>query len=316
MNGGLLSAQMTVTLTPAKDNTIYLSSQDDPLSNGAGRRIFAGRAGNGTLQRALMHFDIAGNIPAGAQIESVELTLTRVMVANEGNNRAVSLHRLEKDWGEGSSNAPMGQGGGTAPDDGDATWEHTFYDTEFWDTEGGDFVGSASASAQTALDVNKLTFASTGALVSDVQAWLDEPATNFGWIAIGDESVIQTANAFGSKDASNTGVQPQLVVQYSMSTSREQALRENFGFRLWPNPSRDLTTFDFTLNKSASVHLAIYNLLGKQVYATSAQTLPAGPQRLQWNGQNFAGKTADTGFYLYQLNIGSAAIGGRLLRMR
>jgi len=29
---------------------------------------------------------------------------------------------------------------------GDATWIHTFYDTEDWDSPGGDFVASPSAS--------------------------------------------------------------------------------------------------------------------------------------------------------------------------
>ena len=55
-----------VTLSPAKDNTIYSEGE---LSNGAGTSLFAGTTGdldNGALRRALLAFDVAGSIPAGS----------------------------------------------------------------------------------------------------------------------------------------------------------------------------------------------------------------------------------------------------------
>src|SRR5437867_1594192 len=54
-----------VMLAPSKDNTLY-QTVDGSLSNGVGRYVFAGETAVGTLRRAVMEFDIACNIPAGA----------------------------------------------------------------------------------------------------------------------------------------------------------------------------------------------------------------------------------------------------------
>ena len=36
-------------------------------------------------------------------------------------------------------------------------------------------------------------------MVADVQSWLDNPATNFGWLVLGDESDILTAKRFDTQ---------------------------------------------------------------------------------------------------------------------
>ena len=46
------------------------------------------------------------------------------------------------------------------------------------------------------------TWESTPALVTDVQSWLDSPATNFGWLLFNrNESTIRSLKAFYSRDA-------------------------------------------------------------------------------------------------------------------
>jgi len=52
-------------------------------------------------------------------------------------------------------------------------------------------------------------------MVGDVQGWLDDPGSNFGWLLKGDESVDQTAKRFVSKDSSNTPAHPRLAVTYT-----------------------------------------------------------------------------------------------------
>ncbi len=52
-------------------------------------------------------------------------------------------------------------------------------------------------------------------MLTDVQKWLDSPATNFGWIILGNESAGQTAQRFGGKDATAPETPPQLTVQYA-----------------------------------------------------------------------------------------------------
>src|SRR5713226_7796782 len=67
-------AQVQINIPSMKDNTLY---EDDlgMLSNGAGQHMFVGTTNAGFLRRALIAFDIAGNIPAGSTIQSVALTL-------------------------------------------------------------------------------------------------------------------------------------------------------------------------------------------------------------------------------------------------
>jgi hypothetical protein len=66
----------TVNLSPAKDNTIY--EESGSVSNGDGVSIFAGKNANpftSYIRRGLLQFDIASQIPTGATITSVSLTL-------------------------------------------------------------------------------------------------------------------------------------------------------------------------------------------------------------------------------------------------
>ncbi len=56
--------------------------------------------------------------------------------------------------------------------------------------------------------------AASPAMLTDVQQWLDSPATNFGWIMLGNESAGQTAKRFGGQDARSPESPPELTVEY------------------------------------------------------------------------------------------------------
>jgi len=225
----------TVTLQPIKDNTLYEPiSQDTFLdkSDGAGPTMFTGRVkdadadpGAGTraaLRRGVLAFNIAANIPAGAAINGVQLTLycDKVKLTTAFS---VSLRRLTSDWGEGTSNTGNSQQGrGEPPTTGDATWNHTFYPGQFWTNPGGDYSGTISAT-RTVGNTGFYIWGSTSGMVADVQAWLNNPSQNYGWIVIGDESRTETTKRFGTRE--NTGNsggvswKPQLVVTYTPATT-------------------------------------------------------------------------------------------------
>ncbi|MEM8997727.1 MAG: DNRLRE domain-containing protein, partial [Acidobacteriota bacterium] len=166
---------MVVEIPAARDNSLY-EDGTGALSNGAGDYIFAGRTApqnNELLRRAVLAFDVADVLPVGATIVSAELELTMSMsIVGETD---VTIHRLTSDWGEGSSDAPGQEGAGTASTSGDATWIHTFFNTDQWTTAGGDFVAMASATAPVAGN-GRYTWGSTAEMVADVQAWVDGPA--------------------------------------------------------------------------------------------------------------------------------------------
>src|SRR5438105_5696276 len=54
-------------------------------------------------------------------------------------------------------------------------------------------------------------------MVADVQLWLDNPASNFGWLVLGDESDIATAKRFDTRESASP---PVLTIQHVASTPR------------------------------------------------------------------------------------------------
>jgi hypothetical protein len=203
-----------------KDNTLYESSTG-ALSNGIGESLFAGNTATGLTRRAVLAFDVAAQIPPGSVINSASLMLTVTRTIDPATPE-VSVHALLADWGEGNSHAAGNEGGGAPATDGDATWVHTFWPAELWASQGGDFDPTASAS----LPVGGLgTYGwSSAALAADVQGWVDNPGTNFGWILIGEEIGSTTARQFASRENPNEGSRPVLVVDYTPAAGGTLAL--------------------------------------------------------------------------------------------
>ena len=186
-----------VTITPSKDATIF----NDPAGNradGQQATMYAGRSSTLAafpVKRALIAFDVASAVPAGSVVTSVKvkLFLSKTTTAN----KTFDLHRLTKDWNEGPTSGFSGNG---APAQvGDVTWAHTYWNTQFWTTLGGDFVAAPSASATVGNVYQYYTWNSTAALVADVQGWVNAPATNFGWILRGPETSGTSAKQFESR---------------------------------------------------------------------------------------------------------------------
>ena len=161
----------------------------------------------GELRRGVLAFDLAGIIPVGSTIIAVSLTMNMSMTP--AGALTVELHKLLADWGEGTSHAPMGEGDGAPATPNDATWRHRFFDSIFWTTEGGDFSATVSAS-QSVGGVGQYTW-SSAQMVADVQSWLDDPGSNFGWLVLGAETAIATAKRFDTRESASP---PMLTIQY------------------------------------------------------------------------------------------------------
>lgn len=207
-----IAGAITVTIPASRDNTLYQSATG-ATSNGVGEYFFTGRTKDGLVRRGVIAFDVAGNVPAGATITGVTLQLHVSRVANT-TLRFTTLHRLQASWGEGTSNAGQNEGQGGPSATNDATWIHRFYPATPWASPGGDF--NATASASTAVQGNGTYTWTSGGMVLDVQAWLDTPASNFGWLVRGDESVVETAKRFDSRENGQVASRPALVVDYTL----------------------------------------------------------------------------------------------------
>lgn len=199
----------TVNITADKDNTMY--SENVTFSNGSGQNFFAGRTKDGYIRRALLHFDLS-SIPSNAVVTAVTITLNNNRQAS--NSAGIALHKLNADWGEGASDAAANEGSGTAGQTGDATWTRRMLPSTNWTTAGGEFVTTASA---TVANVNAGTVAvSGGTLVADVQSFVSNSASNFGWIIRGtSEATSQTTLRFASRNTGTTTQRPVLSVTYN-----------------------------------------------------------------------------------------------------
>lgn len=207
---GLASAD-EVVLAPSRDATLF-ENPTGATSSGSGPAIFSGRTGQlaNSIRRLVIAFDVAANLPAGAQITGVELTLS--LEQTSSGPQECTLHRALATWGEGAS---VGGGGGGAPSQfGDATWIHRFFPDVFWNAPGGDFDPSPSASITVDEPDISYTWGSTPQLVADVQAWLDTPASNHGWLLRGNESVPQSAKRFASRESASAELRPTLRVAF------------------------------------------------------------------------------------------------------
>jgi hypothetical protein len=128
--------------------------------------------------------------------------------------REVALHRATADWGEGASVGAGNGGAGGFAAPGDATWTYTFHPGATWVTPGGEFEPNASASAMAGFTSALASWSGPG-LVSDVQAWLDAPAENFGWVVRHvDEVASSSAKRFGSRENVLAADRPTLEIEY------------------------------------------------------------------------------------------------------
>jgi hypothetical protein len=214
---GLTAHADTLTIRATRDTTIY--AENNRLSNGSGESIFSGNTANGFTRRALMRFDLSA-IPANATITSARLTL-QLDRSNRAGLETYRLHRLTANWGEGTSNASGSEGGGAFAAANDATWSYRFYNTASptsspaWTTPGGDFIALPSSELDISATLGPFTFTGPG-LASDVQFMVQNAASNFGWILIGNESLSATAKRFVARESASVSQRPTLVVTFTL----------------------------------------------------------------------------------------------------
>ncbi len=209
----------TITLDPIKDATLY-SNAEGFLANGSGEFNFIGRTGSrggGSPRRGLMEFDLS-SIPAGATVTGA--TLTMHVNWFRGGALNISLYPMLASWMEGTANAGGGEfgggGGGSASTEGDVTWIHRWLGGPMWTTPGGDF--AASAAATTAVSGAGFYNWSGDGMVANIQAWLDAPSGNFGWMMKAPETAVGNTKRFDARESANAAFRPRMEITYTIPT--------------------------------------------------------------------------------------------------
>jgi hypothetical protein len=215
-----LAASEVVTLIPSHDTTLMEIQPD--RNNGGQGWVNAGTTQNVTRNHGLFQWDLTEAIPFGSTILSATVTfdVTRSPGCGIGNS-SFSLYRVFRPWGEGDKIAVDNRGGQGAPaTGGEATWNDRFFGDNPWGAPGGlpgvDFAQSPSAS-QFIYDIGRspYTFSADSQLVDDVQGWVNDSKSNFGWILISDDETTPfTARRFGSREDPDHA--PLLTVEFQV----------------------------------------------------------------------------------------------------
>ena len=199
---------------PADRDATLIEDPDGAGANGSGPALFAGRnnQAQGSVRRAVIRFDVAGNLPEKAIIDRAFVSLYQTS-NNNTDASTVSLHRVLQDWSEGPAFSSGGSGAPSGP--GDVTWLHTSYDVEYWVQAGGHFIPQASGSELVSVQ-GFYTWQDSVNLVNDVRLWLHAPQQNFGWLVMGDEDTPQSAKRFASREGTQTNQEPTLTIEYHL----------------------------------------------------------------------------------------------------
>jgi len=220
------AAAATLTTNPVKDTFIANYAVDSGTNNGNSALLGASHYQYGSANQgeySLLRFDLAGQLPVGAILESVSLRLTVTFSYNYdsipgGSNIKVGV------WQNAAGNSQWVQGNGTGTGATGQFENQTAPETgQLWTSgstmfspAGGD-VGAQlgltpSISAVAAGEVIEITLDA-----AQIQLWLTDPALQEAGLVFHATRNVQTfgRSEFLYFDSSRTATGPQLIVNYT-----------------------------------------------------------------------------------------------------
>ncbi|MDY0748679.1 DNRLRE domain-containing protein [Paucibacter sp. R3-3] len=222
------AAAVTVVLGAGKVSTLFQNQPDHSI--GKGPATFVGGDASGSPRRGLIDFNLAANIPAGATITDVQLTLYLAGVATgDTTPREIDLHRITADWAHGPTGLGVTQIDGTDQGFPAIAPSPTWYDRRYqqnqpWATPGGDFATAVSAASMIGQTAGSAYSWSSPQMVADAQSMLDAPSTNQGWALLNvDEWSANSYRIFYTQAWDDTSLRPQLQVSYVLAAVPEPA---------------------------------------------------------------------------------------------
>ena len=184
-------------LQPGSEGKDALLNENIATNNyGAGTNLWVQDASGSNDDNSLLQFDL-GRIPFGATIVSARLELFQFLTATPGGT--VGVHRVARDWDEGTNNGSPGTG---------ASWTKATQ-TGNWATPGGDF--DASPVSTTALGAGVTGYYGWD-ITPLVQGWVSGTYANDGLIL--SAAAPGTDVAFHSSDHGTETERPRLTVTY------------------------------------------------------------------------------------------------------
>jgi hypothetical protein len=204
----------TISLTAFEDTTLF---QRQPDNNLGGNPLLSGTNANGFRSRGLFRFDFS-SLPTNAVITDVQLQMSVTQVPDPDQfgplvESNFGIHRMLVAWGEGTGAGLGGGIQGRPAENGESTWNSRLHSTTGASTpwtdsgaaSGGDFETNPSSSTSIR-DLGLYTWGSTPQFIGDIEIWIADPASNFGFLLFNQsEATAGTARRFASTE-NNSGV--------------------------------------------------------------------------------------------------------------
>jgi hypothetical protein len=187
--------------------TVVTSNKATTIKEGSANSNFGGNAllqlGGSTQRSVLIYWDLA-SIPQGAEVLQAEMVVFLDDDTGDATNDSYAIHELLRSWEESNSTG--------------ASWNHAVRSSVSWTPPGATGVGDSSPvrlgmmplGSDQAFSIS-LEAPLNAAGRSVVEKWINNPATNFGFLIDAESGSNNTMEFLSDDNTSNT---PQLRVIY------------------------------------------------------------------------------------------------------
>ena len=135
---------------------------------------------------------------------------------------------------------------------------------------------------------------------------------------------VGTDTSFTLSDFPETGRTYVAVTAYDVAHNEsgysEELILENMAFHQqfslnlgYPNPSNPSATYPYNLTPRLHVHIAIYDILGREVSVLVDETLEAGVYNALWLGTDKHGGEVASGTYFCRMRVGQFCLTRKII---
>jgi hypothetical protein len=143
-----------------------------------------------------------------------------------------------------------------------------------------------------------------------------------GWLLVRNESRVVMLDVSGQSRlndhlfqfAGDLNIIDSRVIDWNGSSLSAELVTMPGAFELmpaYPNPFNPVTTIEFGMMKEVQVHVAIYDLLGREVAVLVNGIMPAGVHQINWDASSFT-----SGLYLVKMQTGDFTSVRKVILMR
>jgi hypothetical protein len=106
-------------------------------------------------------------------------------------------------------------------------------------------------------------------------------------------------------------------ISLKISAIEDDSAQPGFILRpAYPNPFNSSTLITYRLLQPGSVHIGIFDLLGRKITTLVNEKQSGGNHQASWDGRDLMGKTVASGLYLYRIDIGKARKFGKVFYLK